>query len=160
YLAAPDKRTYSYEYTVHYRGTSDTMTVQGQDDGTVLVLDADRLGVLRVELEIGLVDATRIKSTIVRLWYGEGVKKHEQEFVLDANRPKDVWVEVIAQPVTEPYHYQVTFVDINNQRIPQDLQTSRARKLLVDQPVSEDLQITVVSAGAFGADGLLSKVLV
>lgn len=160
YLASPRQRTYDYEYTVHYKGTDKTMTVRDKSDGTVLVLDVDRMGVLRVEVEVGLIDFAKIKAAFVKMWYGAGSSRVETEFTLDAQRLKSVWSAVIAAPVTDAYHYQVTFVDTAGQRIAIPQESSRSKQLVINQPVQEDLEVTVIPAGAFGADGLISKVVV
>jgi hypothetical protein len=54
------------EYTVYYRGTGATMTVKDKSDETVLVLRHRSLGILRVGLEVGLIDWDRIKTAFVK----------------------------------------------------------------------------------------------
>ena len=160
YLASPNKKSYDYEYTVFYKGGTDKLTVAGKSDGSVLTLDTDRLGVLRVEAEVGLVDFDRLKTVIVKMWYGSGLTRKETEFTLSQQQPKQTWVEVIAREISEPYSYALTFIDKENRRIEVPEQSSRAKKLLVNQPLQEDLEVAIVPAGEFGAEGLISKVVV
>ncbi len=160
FLASPDQVAYDYEMEVFYKGSSQSYTVKGKSEETVLVLDADRLGVLHVDVQLGLVDWERIKSVFVKMWYGTGSDRRETEFTLDAQRQNVHWAEALAKPVTEPYGYQVTFVDTGNQRIVVDPETSRSKQLIINQPLQEELEVAVVPAGSFGAGGLLSQVVV
>jgi hypothetical protein len=160
YLASPDKKNYDYEYTVFYKGGTDKLIVSGKSNESVLTLDTDRLGILRVESEAGLVDWERIRSVIVKMGYGGGLTRKETEFTLTQAQPKQLWVEVIAREVTEPYSFQLTFIDNENRRIEVPEQISRSKRLLVNQPLQEDLEVAIVPAGEFGADGLISKVVV
>src|SRR5262245_26281535 len=62
YLAGPDQKSYDYECEIFYKGSSKSYKARGRTDETILVLDTDRLGVLRVDVQVGLVDWARIKQ--------------------------------------------------------------------------------------------------
>jgi hypothetical protein len=94
------------------------------------------------------------------MWYGTGSQRKETEFTFDAQKQSTRWVEVIARTVTEPYGYQVTFVDKNNQRIEEEPKTARSKTLILNYPLLEELEVAVVPAGSFGPGGLLSQVVV
>ncbi|MGH8532798.1 MAG: hypothetical protein ACREV1_08785, partial [Gammaproteobacteria bacterium] len=160
YLAAPDQRGYDFEYEVFYRGTSESLSTRGKSDDTVLVLDTDRLGILRVDVQLGLVDWERMRSVFVKMWYGDGMNVKETEFALDQQRQSHRWAEVIARPVIEAYRYQLTFIDKNNQRIELDPATSRSKQLIVNQPLQEELEVMIVPAGKFGSEGVISQIIV
>jgi hypothetical protein len=160
YLAGPDKRAYDYEYTVYYRGTGAKMTVRDKSDETVLVLDTDRMGILRVSLEVGLIDWDRIKTAFVKMSYGSGPTAKEAEFTLNQNQTKQLWVEVIGQEVTDPYRYTVTFVDKDSRKIEVPEETSRKKALIISQPLQQNLEVAIIPAGEFGAEGLISKIAV
>jgi hypothetical protein len=160
YLADPQQTTYNFAYEVFYKGSSQSFEVTGKSNDTIFVLDTDRMGVLRVDVQMGLVNWERIQSAFVKMWYGTGAERKETEFILDQARQSQRWVEVIARPVTDPYGYQVTFVDKEGQRIVLDPETSRSKTLVVNQPLEEALEIVLVPAGSFGAGGLLSQVVV
>src|SRR5262249_17891838 len=98
-LADPDLRQYSYEYEVHYRGSTATMKGNGKDVSEVLVLDTDRLGVLHVQTQIGLVDWEQIRQVDIKLSYGAGADTHATEFVLAADKQTFEWVEAIGKPI-------------------------------------------------------------
>jgi hypothetical protein len=160
YLAAPDKRQYDYAYKVYYHGTTNTWETSGKTDQEILVLNTDSLGILRVEVQAGVIDWSNITTVIVKLSYGSGAAQQETELTLTQSTQQATWTAVIAAPITGPYTYQCTFVDKTGQRIAGDLQTSRGASLVVDQPLQEALEVTLVAAGSFGADGLLSHVVV
>jgi hypothetical protein len=160
YLAGPDKRSYDYQYTVYYTGTSAKMTARAKSEDTVLVLDTDRMGILRVSLEVGLIDWDRIKTAFVSMSYGSGGATKRAEFTLSQAQPKQLWVEVIGVDVTEPYRYSVTFIDKQNQKIEVAEVAAREKNLIISQPVQQDMQIAIIPAGEFGGDGLISKIAV
>jgi hypothetical protein len=160
YLAAPDKNRYGYEFEVFYKGTDESYVVQGDSNETILVLDTDRMGILRVEVQMGIIDWTVMKSVLVHMTYGAGPQRRETEFALDATRQSQRWVEVIAAPVTEPYTYQLTFVDASGQRLEMPAETSRSKQLVINQPTEQTLEVVVVAAGSFEPEGPLAQVLV
>ncbi|MET1007317.1 MAG: hypothetical protein ABWX96_17340 [Propionibacteriaceae bacterium] len=160
YLDGPNAREYEYDYEVFYRGTSQTLKRSGRSESDVLVLDTDALGILRVDLQVGVVDFNRIASVLVKLWQGSGSARKEAEFTLTQGHESASWVQVTAAAGTEPYHYQCIFFDKQGQRIETPEQTSSARTLVIEQPISESLEIAVIPAGSFGADGLISRVVV
>jgi hypothetical protein len=160
YLASPQQDQYDYSYTVFYKGSDQHLTVSGKSKETVLVLDTDRMGVLRVDVQAGLMDWNQFQSAIVKLSYGAGPDRKEAEFVIDSAHQSQRWVEVIAKEVTEPYTYQLTFVDKQDQRMEFPAATSREKTLVIDQPISALLEVTLVPAGSFGTGGLLSQVVV
>jgi len=160
FLASPDQLQYDFQYDIFYKGSSQTMSVAGKSEDTVLVLDTDRLGILRVDLQIGLVNWDRIRSVFVKMWYGDGSARKETELTLDAQRQTGRWTEVIAKPVTDAYNFQLTFVDKQDQRIEVAPDSSRSKTLIINQPLQEALEVAVVPAGSYGTGGLLSQVVV
>ncbi|GEM_PF-2819779 len=155
YLAAPDQTKFSYAIDVFYRGSTKTMHLQGTGDGTALVLDTDTLGILAVDLQVGIVDWSRFKAVQVDLTSGAAT----QSFVLTPDKQADKWVEVVGTAITQPYTYRVTWVDTSNQQIAQQPGQSNSRRLVLDQPERESLSVTLVPAGSFGTGGLLSKIV-
>jgi hypothetical protein len=160
YLAGLDQKTYDYEIEIFYKGSSLNYKERGRTDETILVLDTDRLGVLRVDVQMGLIDWARIKQVLVKMSYGAGADRKESQFALDAQHQSARWTEVIAAAVTSPYTYQVTYVDANGQHIELPPDTSRSNTLVLKQPLEEDLVVAIVPAGSFGATGLLQRVTV
>ncbi len=160
YLASPDQLTYKYDCEIYYKGSSDKYAFSGETNETILVLDVDKLGVLAVDVQMGVIDWDRIKQVLVKMSYGSGGSIHQTEFTLDALHQSHRWVEVIGRQVTEPYSYTVTFIDKDSQRLDQDPQTSRSKTLIVNQPLQEALKVVLVAAGSFGTGGMIGQVVV
>jgi hypothetical protein len=92
--------------------------------------------------------------------YGSGSAAKQIEFTLSQQQPKQLWNEIIGREVTDPYRYTVTFTDKENRKINVPEQTSRVKQLIINQPLQEDLEVAVIPAGEFGAEGLISKIAV
>jgi hypothetical protein len=110
YLAAPEQRSYDYEYEVRYKGGNQTYKVSGKADGDVLVLDTDRLGVLRVEVQMGLIDWDKIRQVFLKMWYGSGSERKETEFTWTP-RSRAAPGRGDREGVDQPHGYQAVFVD-------------------------------------------------
>lgn len=160
YLAAPDQLKYKYDCEIYYKDSTNTYSYSGQTDETILVLDVDKLGVLHVDIQIGVVDWDRIKQVLATLSYGSGSDQKQMQFTFDAQHQSNKWVEVVQPPVTDPYTYTVSYIDKNDQRIDTDPQTSRSKMLVLNQPLQEALKVMIVSAGSFGTDGLIQQIAV
>lgn len=160
YLAAPDQTTYSYDIAVFYKQSAATYRISGRSDTSVLVLDTDALGVLHVDVQAGLVDWDQIRQIFVKLWYGSGGDRRETQIILDPKQQIAPWVEAIGKPVTGPYSYVATFVDKNDQRQELPEASATTRKLILNQPVVDDLEVALVPAGTFAPTGILTQILV
>jgi len=159
YLAAPDQITYNYAIDVYYSGSTKTFHLEGESNSTVLVLDTDTLGILSVDVQVGIVDWDRYKAVQVDLSYGEGIDSVHTTLTFDASKQSDSWVEVLGKAMTEDYSYVVTWVDKSNQQLAQPSGRAHDKRLVLDQPERESLSVTLVPAGAFGEGGLLSKIV-
>jgi len=158
YIAGVDKQTYNYQYDIFYKRTDTTTspaqyTVTGQSTETILILNADQLGILKVDVQTGIVDWDQIRQVSVKLSYGT----HATEFTLDAQHQSKRWTEVIGVPVTDPYTWSATFFDKSDQRIEIKPQQQRGA-LVIDQPIGQLLDVTIVAVGTFGGQGLIQQI--
>jgi hypothetical protein len=160
YLGAPDQLKYKYDCEIFYKDSTSTYKFSGETDETILVLDVDKLGILHVDIQIGVVDWDRIKQVLATLTYGSGSSQKSMQFTFDSQHQAGKWVEIVQPPVTDPYTYTVTYIDKNDQRIDTDPQTSRSKMLVLNQPLQEALKVMIVSAGSFGTDGLIQQIAV
>lgn len=157
YIASIDKQTYSYEYEIHYKGSNGKYTVSGQSNETILVLDADQLGIIKVNVQLGIIDWDQVRQVVVKMSYGAGSAQKATEFVLDPTHQNHLWLDVIGKPVTEPYTWSATFVDKSDQRI--EIAPAQQRgDLVINQPTGEALDVTLVAVGTFGGTGLIQQV--
>lgn len=160
YLYDVDKLAYDYELEVFYKGSAATYRTSGRSEDTIFVLDADRLGVLRVDAQAGVVDWDRIRQIDVKLSYGDGADRRETEFVLDQKQQTWRWIEPLGKTVEGDYRCAVTFIDKGGQKLEVPTESRRGARLLINQPLEDDLQVAVTSAGGLGPQGLMSKVVV
>src|SRR5262249_30364257 len=114
-------------------------------------------GIIKVDVQMGIVDWNQIRQVVVRLSYGSGAQQKQTEFTLDSTHQNHTWTEVIGQPVTEPYTWSATLVDKNNQRL-EIAPSSQRGALVIDQPIGESLDVTLVAVGTFGGQGLIQQV--
>lgn len=160
YLAAEDQLAYDYEIDVHYKGSAQTYSYSGKSEETILVLDTDRMGILRVDVQAGIIDWDRIRQVLVQMSYGSGPQRKEIEFILDAKQQTYRWIEVIGKPVDEPYTYTATFVDKNSQRWEMEPVAQRGPRLIISSDMQDSLEVALVPAGGFGPGNLLQQVVV
>lgn len=156
YLAAPDQITYSYAVDVFYSGSTKTFHLEGRSDAQALVLDTDTLGILAVDVQVGIVDWDRFKAVQLELSYGTGV---HTTMTLTSDKQSDRWTEVLGTAMTGNYSYVATWVDKNNQQLQQPSVSANDKRLVVNMPERESLSVTLVPAGAFGDAGLLSRIV-
>jgi hypothetical protein len=158
YIGGPDKKSYDYEYTVTYRGQMPPppYTIKGKTDETILILNADQLGILKVDVQAGIVDWDTIKSIALKISYGSN---HQTEYTLNSQKQSAKWVETIGVPVTDPYTWSAVFVDTSGQRI-ETKPTQQRGPLVIDQPLGQQLDITVVGIGSFVPTGNVQQISV
>lgn len=154
-----DNLEYSYVTDITYKQSSATLQTSGRSKDTIRILDTDALGVLRVDIQCGLVDWARVKQVLVLLSYGSGASRKEFQSRLTKEHEKESWIEPVGESPLQEYEYQLVFVDQDDRRIEVPAARSRARALYVNQPFQEDLAVQLVPAGSFKASGgLLSRI--
>jgi len=158
YVAAREKRSYAYDCTVFYRGGSAQWSFSGRSNETILVLDTDAVGVLRVDVQMGIIDWTQIREVIVKMKYGSGPTLRETQFKLTQQEQSHLWVEGIGVSIDAPYTYEVEYVTHENQRLPVPAATARSHQLLLNYPLQEALEVTLVPVGHFGGGSELARV--
>lgn len=159
YIAAPDQDSYTYAVEVFYTGSDKTYSFTGKSNETALVLDTDTLGILSVALQIGIVDWSRYKACQVDLSYGTGAQSAHQTFTFNSGSQSAKWTAVLGTKMTGDYAYQVTWVDNTDQQIKLDAATAHDTTLVLDQPLRQSLDVTLVPAGSFGDGGLLARIV-
>jgi hypothetical protein len=157
YIASPDQDHYSYSVEVFYTGSDKTYSFNGQSNETELVLDTDTLGVVSVDLQVGVVDWSRYKAVQVQMSYGGGA---QDTYTLTSQKQSDSWVYVVGAAVTGQYSYTVSWTDTTDQQIKVAPVSGSSRRLVINEPLQQAMTITVVPAGSFGEDGLLARIVV
>ncbi len=149
FLSAPKANAYTYEYEVYYKGSQDKYTISGSTKETILVLNTDGLGVLKVAVQAGIIDWDNdISKVMVKMNYGDNIA---EEFIFDAGHQSHLWTAVVGQPVTNAYTYTLSFVmKGDDQRIDLDPISETSRTLVINEPLDMRHTVLFVAAGSFG----------
>src|SRR5262249_17731636 len=147
-----------YECEVHYKGISDVFSFGGHDNRTVLVFDVERLGVGRLDMQVGIVDWNTMNQVEVACSYGSGPEPPERGFWCHRTSKRRGRAEDVGKPVKEPRVYKVTWIDKNLQRFEQHEEQTTSGNIVLDMPITGFLEVTVVPAGNFGGGGLIARV--
>jgi hypothetical protein len=120
-------------------------------DTGILVLDADALGVLVVDVVLGAVDPAFGASAIVQFSYGTGIA-WDATRVLDLSAPAGRWIAVVREP-PGPYRWRVSWT-AGATRLEGEWQTDTRHSLVLDAPLGftpPKTTVTCISAGDFSA---------
>lgn len=144
--------TYDWEATVHYKGSPQNYTMKKtrvKDD--FLVVDVGSLGMIAVDLGLGLVDLAKFPKARVSLRYQSRALSRllEQDFVLDKVNEGARWTEVIHEEPTDGYEYKVDWIKADGDILPGAWTKSSLSKLRCDAPVPDQLEVSVVCTGNF-----------
>jgi hypothetical protein len=144
---------YDWKAEVHYKGSAQPYTFdyrRGVKDD-FLVVDVGTLGMLAVDLGLGLVDLEKFPRAKVSLRYRSAAlgRMFEQEFPLDKDAPTARWTEVIHEEPTRGYEYKVDWLKKGGDILTGTWTPSTASKLRFDAPVPDQLEVTLVCTGNF-----------
>ncbi len=150
---------YDWSATVHYKGSDRAYTFKRRDvRDDFLVVDVGALGMLDVDLGLGLVDLQRFPQAKVSCRYRSTAlgRTVEKEFLFDEENQSAVWSEVIHEPWNGEYEVKVDWRTATNEILNGDWQPSNASRLKIDAPVPDQLEVTVVCSGNFdeGVDAI------
>src|SRR4029450_2066188 len=122
---------------------------QVKDD--FLVVDVGQLGMIAVDLGLGLVDVDKFPKAVVSLRYRsqELGRTLEQEFKLSKDQETARWTEVIHEVPTRGYEYKVDWLKKDGDILTGQWTATTASKLLLDAPVPDQLVVSVVCTGKF-----------
>ncbi|MEM7052536.1 MAG: hypothetical protein AAF604_22930 [Acidobacteriota bacterium] len=145
--------TYDWSATVHYEDSSRNFTFEKhnvRDD--FLVVDVGQLGMLEVDLGLGLVDLEKFPQAKLSCRYhsealGETL---EQSFVFDAENESAAWTEVIHEEWNNEWEYKVDWRTLEGEILEGDWIPSTSSRLRIDAPIPDQLEVAVVCSGEFG----------
>ncbi|HYG61650.1 MAG TPA: hypothetical protein VEL74_03645 [Thermoanaerobaculia bacterium] len=149
-LASPGQRTVRCEAEVFYAGNAEPLRVAYPPaEGTAIVLDLDRLGVLRVEVGLRDVPLERIRAAVVDLEIPPLGLTHRM--VLDGETPAGLWQPVTRVSTPPPFRYRATWLTAGGERIETEWRDSTAGAIALDAPRSlvSKARVQLVGAGDF-----------
>jgi hypothetical protein len=156
-IASPQQTSFHYSADVYYHGETTPLHIDYPEaQGTVIVLDLDAVGVLRVRAELRDVPFTEVSSAVVDLRHApSGVTTR---MILDGTTMSGEWNAVVRQKASS-FDYKVAWVLKDGRRMERDWASSSLRTLFLDAPaeLKTRAQISVVAAGDFSQ---LARILV
>jgi hypothetical protein len=147
-LASPDQRAFRYDVDVWYRSDPEPTHLSFPEaEATSVVLDLDRLGVLRVDVELRDVPFAAVRTAVVDLVHPPTGLSHRM--VLDGGRPSGTWEAVVRQ-APGPYRYQVAWVTPTD-RVEEPWHDATSARLALDAPPElwRTASVELISAGDF-----------
>jgi hypothetical protein len=144
--------TYDWEAKVHYKNSQDTYTFKRarvKDD--FLVVDVGMLGMIAVDLGLGLADMEKFPQSKVSFRYHSQAmgRTLEQDFVLNKEQQTARWTDVIQEEPTAGYEYKVDWLKKDGDILEGTWTKSTASKLRLDAPVPDQLEVSLVCTGNF-----------
>ncbi|MEM7481959.1 MAG: hypothetical protein AAF481_12360 [Acidobacteriota bacterium] len=147
--------TYDWSATVHYEDSDKSYTFDQSDvRDDFLVIDVGQLGMLEVDLGLGLVDLEKFPQAKVSCRYhsdalGETV---EQSFLFDQDNEGSVWTEVIHEEWDNTWEYKVDWRTADGDILEGNWTPSNSSRVRVDAPIPDMLDVAVVCSGQFGQE--------
>ena len=149
--------TYDWSAIVHYKGSNETYTLSRTAvKDNFLVVDVGSLGMLAVDLGLGLVDVDRFPQARVSLRYASQAlgRTLEQSFLFNKDKSSALWTEVIHEEPKAGFEYKVDWLRKEGGDILEGEWTrSTSSRLRFDAPIPDQLAVTVVCSGNFKDGG-------
>src|SRR5262249_36366175 len=120
-----------------------------------LTVDVGQLGMLKVDVGLGLVDLDKFPQAQVNLRYKSAAlgRTLQRDFLLTKDSASSVWNEVILEEPTSGYEYKVDWLRKADNKIIEGAWTgSNEQQLRLRGPISDRLDVKVLCTGKFGAD--------
>lgn len=155
--ASPQQTSFRYSADVYYHGGTTPLHIDYPEaQGTVIVLDLDAVGVLRVRAELRDVPFTDVSSAVLDLRHAPSGAA--TRMILDGRTMSGEWNAVVRQQASS-FDYKVAWVLKDGRRMERDWTSSNARTLFLDAPaeLKTKAQVSVVAAGDFSE---LARILV
>jgi hypothetical protein len=144
---------YDWKAVVHYKTGVEPFTLsKSGETAKYLVVDVGSLGLIAVEIGLGLVDLDKFSGATVDVRYQSAALGHpvEQTFKLDKETPKVLWTDIIREATAGAYQYRVDWQRKSDGGILEGTwQDSDSLRLRVDVPVVDRMNISVLSTGNF-----------
>ncbi|HKF20726.1 MAG TPA: hypothetical protein VKE93_04110 [Candidatus Angelobacter sp.] len=148
--------TYDWDAVVHYRGSDQTFSMsQSRVKDDFLVVDVGTLGMIQVDLGLGLVNLDSFPAANISFRYNsESLNKTiEAEFKLDKTEQTALWAEPVHENPSKGYEYKVDWLRKDGEIMPGKWTKSTASRLRLDAPVPEQLKVSVMCSGNFKDGG-------
>ena len=148
-IASRDQTAFNYSADVYYYGDPNPLHLDfPQGSGTVVVLNLDNLGVLRVRAELRDVPFAVVSSVVVDLQYSP--RGATSRLILDGQTMSGEWNAVVREKANS-FDYKVAWLLKDGRRVEGEWVSTSPRTLYLDVPseLKSKAQVQVVAAGDF-----------
>lgn len=146
-----DNRNYKYWYEVNYTGESQTYKSEEiETNESSLVVGVDDVGILSIDVLPGDLNFEQVAQAQVTIQYQDqahGIDVIERQFILDKDHQEHQFLEVIFQPRSNPYFYQVKYFMADGKEFEVDWAEGRSPQLAINDPFSAMKTVTLIAAG-------------
>ncbi|MFI5099121.1 MAG: hypothetical protein ACHQE5_01180 [Actinomycetes bacterium] len=161
-----DAVQYDYSVKVHYKDSQDQFGYErtGVSD-TFLAIDVGTMGMIAVDVGMGLVDFDKFPTATVSVRYQSRALGTTvgQTFTLTKDKPTVLWTDIIKEESSGIYEYKVDWLrKADGAILPGQWTSASSLRLRIDAPTVDHLTVSAVCAGNFKDSGsdLLSHVVV
>jgi hypothetical protein len=153
---------YDWSATVHYEGSHDpyTITKTGAKDD-FLVVDVGQLGMIAVDVGLGLVNFDKFPAARVSFRYQSRAlgRTIEGDVLLTEQTPNNTWTEVVGEEAGD-YEYKVDWLKADGTILEGDWETSTSSQLRLVSPTPDRMEVVVLCTGNFSdkTDDQISQV--
>jgi hypothetical protein len=144
--------TYEWEATVHYKGSSEIYKFgEKRAKDEFLVIDVGTLGMIQVDLGLGLVNLDSFPTAKVSFRYHSTALGFtlERDFRLNKNEESAFWTEAVHETPKNGYEYKVDWLRKDGDILPGEWTRSTSTRLRIDAPVVDQLKVVVICSGNF-----------
>jgi hypothetical protein len=156
YANTLEEVTYDWDAVVHYKGITETFQVGERGfNEDFLVVDVGKLGMIQVDLGLGLVDLTNYPAAKVTFRYNSAAlgRTLERDFKLDKTQENAMWVEAVHEEPTKGWQYKVDWLTKSGEILPGAWTASSSTRLRLDAPVADQMKVSVMCSGNFKDSG-------
>ena len=143
---------YDWNATVHYKGSTEIYTVGARRvPDEFLVIDVGTLGMIQVDVGLGLVNLENFPSAKVSFQYRSNAlgRTLGREFKLGKNEENAMWTEAIHENPTEGYEYKVDWLRKDGAILSGEWTRSSSSRLRLNQPAQDQFKVSVICSGNF-----------
>lgn len=145
--------TYDWTATVHYKDSQEPFVfTKSGETANFLVVDVGTLGLIAVDIGLGLVDLTQFPQASVSLRYQSRALGHvvEETFKLDKDHQSANWAAIIREESSGTYEYKVDWLRASDTSIISGVWTSSSSlRMKLDAPIPDHFSVSVISSGNF-----------
>src|SRR4030095_6067915 len=154
YANTLEEVTYDWDAVVHYKGTTETFQIgERRFKENFLVVDVGTLGMIQVDLGLGLVDPDKYPSAKVTFRYKSDAldRTLERDFKLNKTQETAMWLEAVHEEPTKGYEYKVDWLTKDSDILPGEWTKSNSSRLRLDAPIADQLEVSINASGNFGS---------